>query len=87
MTKIYPQHATAGEYHLETAFLDGTWEWWAKAARNRSLPEFAGSARTLEGAKKSAMASIGLATEANWEILEAGERKSCGIGLTDDCHL
>jgi hypothetical protein len=67
MARVYPQHVTAGEYHLETAFLNGKWEWWAKAIRNRNLPEFTGSAHTVEAAKASATASIGLVTEANWE--------------------
>jgi len=67
MAMFHAQHAMAGEYHLEAAFDDGKWEWWAKAIRKKNLPEFYGSALTLEGAKQSAKASIGLATEANWE--------------------
>jgi hypothetical protein len=59
MAKVFAQHANAGEYHLETSFVDGHWEWKAMAIKKR-LPEFTGTASTLEGAKKSAAASIGL---------------------------
>jgi len=64
MGKVFAQHATAGEYHLETYFIDGQWEWKAIALR-RKLPEFAGTAKSLEGAKKSAMTSVGL-MDAAW---------------------
>ena|ERR1700680_3837651 len=37
----------------------GQWEWKAMAIK-RKLPEFTGTASSLEGAKKSAMACIGL---------------------------
>jgi len=67
MATVFAQHATAGEYHLETCFVGGQWEWKTGAIRQRTppLPEFTGNTSTLEGAKKSAMASIGL-MEANW---------------------
>jgi len=64
MARIFAQHAAAGEYHLETYFVDGQWEWKAVAIRHK-LPEFTGTASSLEGAKKSAMARIGL-IEAAW---------------------
>ena len=52
---------------METRFIDGKWEWWAKAVRNRNLPEFSDRANTLEEAKKAAARSIGLAVEAKWQ--------------------
>ena len=68
MATVYAQHATVGKYHLETTFVDGQWEWGAVPIRHTAgqrLPEFAGVAKTLEDAKKSAAASIGL-SRAQW---------------------
>ena len=64
MAKVFAQHATAGEYHLETCFIDGQWEWKVIAIRHK-LPEFTGTASSLEAAKNSAMVRVGL-MEASW---------------------
>ena len=67
MARIYAQHATAGQYHLETHYSGHEWEWWAKAIRPATgLPEFSGTAKTLEAAKRSAMARIGLTVDPGW---------------------
>jgi hypothetical protein len=69
-TRFSGQFADAGQYTLEvihTGSGEG-WEWWAKTVKpNAGIPEFQGSANTLEGAKKSAMASIGLALDPGWK--------------------
>lgn len=64
MATIFALHATAGKYHLETWFIDGQWEWRATAIKP-GLPDYTGSASSLERAKKSAMAGIGL-KDADW---------------------
>lgn len=63
MERIHAQHATCGKYHLETRFVVDHWEWSAAVinkAVDGKLPEYANVSDSLEGAKKSAMASIGL---------------------------
>jgi len=64
MARIYAQHASAGEYHLETWFIDGQWEWKVIAIKHK-LPEFTGTASSLDSAKQAAMACIGL-MKAEW---------------------
>ncbi len=64
MARIFAQHATAGQYHLETAFIDGQWDWKVIALK-RGLPEFTGTDTSLDVAKKNAMQRIGL-TQAEW---------------------
>jgi phosphate-selective porin len=63
--RIFAQHATAGRYHLETAFVDGRWEWKVIALK-RGLPEYTGTDASLEGAKNNAMQRIGL-MQADWQ--------------------
>jgi hypothetical protein len=70
MAKIFAQHAMAGEYHLETQFVSGQWEWKVIAIRHK-LPEYTGTASSLEGAKKSAMVRIGL-MKAEWTNVGPG---------------
>jgi len=65
MAKVFAQHATAGEYHLDTWFIKGKWAWKAVAIKH-TLPEFSGTADSLEGAIKSAKSSIGLSTPLAW---------------------
>lgn len=65
MSILYAQHAMAGQYHLQTRFIDGQWEWKAIAIKDKRLPEYTGTSATLDGAKQSAASSIGLA-RANW---------------------
>jgi len=65
MAIVFAEHATAGEYHLETFYSEGQWEWKVIAIRNKKLPEYAGESKTPQGAKKSAMATIGL-LQADW---------------------
>ena len=65
MATTRAQHAAAGEYHLETFYAEGHWGWKAVAIGNKKLPEHTGTSTTLDEAKKSAMASIGL-RQANW---------------------
>jgi hypothetical protein len=65
MAAIHAQHAQAGEYHLETWFLDGRWEWKAIAMKPR-LPEFTGTADSLDLAKEAARLSIGLKIALAW---------------------
>jgi len=63
MANVHAQHATCGKYHLETRFVVDHWEWSAvviNKAVDGKLPEYTGTGDSLEGAKKSAMASIGL---------------------------
>jgi hypothetical protein len=68
MEKVFAQHATAGKYHLETWPMDGRWEWKAIAMKP-GLPEFTGTADSLEGAKERAMHSIGRMTELMWTVV------------------
>jgi hypothetical protein len=65
MATTRAQHAAAGEYHLETFYAEGQWGWKAVAIRDKNLPEYTGDSKTLNEAKRSAMASIGL-MQANW---------------------
>jgi hypothetical protein len=51
MARIFAQHATAGQIHLETAFFDGRWEWKVIVLK-RGLPEFTGTDGSLDSAKK-----------------------------------
>lgn len=65
MAKVFNQHAHAGEYHLQTFYVDGQWDWQARAIRNSKLPEFTGTSQTPDGAKKAPANSIGLVM-ADW---------------------
>jgi hypothetical protein len=62
------EHAMAGKYHLETNYdhMKNRWDWWARAVKSSSVPEFTGSATDLENAKKDACSSIGLAVQPTW---------------------
>jgi hypothetical protein len=79
MATTRAQHAAAGEYHLETFYAEGQWGWKAVAIRNKKLPEYTGVSKTLDEAKKSAMASIGL-MQANstyvWPFIEIPDYES-----------
>ena len=68
MAKIRAEHATAGKYHLETNYdtANGRWDWWAKAIKPNSVPEFTGYASTLANAKKDACSRIGLTIDPPW---------------------
>jgi len=59
------QRATAGEYDLDVFYGDGQWHWKVVTIRNNQLPTHTGDAKTLDGAKRSAIASIGL-VQASW---------------------
>jgi hypothetical protein len=68
MARTRAEHATAGKYHLETNYdiENGQWDWWAKAIKPNTVPEFTGSATTLAHAKKDACSRIGLVVEPTW---------------------
>jgi hypothetical protein len=65
MAKVFAQHAHAGEYHLDIAYSNGHWEWQVAAIRNRKLPEYTGTSKSLEAARKTAASRIGMA-KADW---------------------
>jgi hypothetical protein len=63
MPTIFAQHAQAGEYHLETRYVElGRWEWMV-FKKGKTVAEFSGDATTLESAKKNAAMRVGLYTE------------------------
>jgi hypothetical protein len=70
MARVHAQHANAGRYHLETWYDEYAkkWGWRAKAIKQSDtrLHEYADMADTLDGAKRSAEASIGLTNATEW---------------------
>jgi hypothetical protein len=62
--RVFAQHADAGEFRLETRYVSKRWEW-AVFKRKGGPAIFSGAAGSLESAKQSAAAAIGL-KEAHW---------------------
>jgi hypothetical protein len=60
MAIIFAQHAQAGEYHLETRYIEPGRSEWSAAPNRRGAPSFSGDARSLDGAMHSACHAVGL---------------------------
>jgi hypothetical protein len=54
MSKVFAEHADAGDFHLETRYLDGRWEWMVFNLRTGSQAQ--GVGKSLQEAKASAEA-------------------------------
>ena len=68
MATVHAQFADAGKYHLEVVYAgkqERPWEWHVIRAQTRERA-FTGRDKTLDGAKKSAAARVGL-VGANWK--------------------
>jgi hypothetical protein len=64
MPRVFAQHADAGQFHLETRYVSKHWEW-AVFKQKGGPAVFSGTAVSLESAKQSAAAAVGL-KDAHW---------------------
>jgi hypothetical protein len=62
--RVFAQHANAGKFHLETRYASKRWEW-AVFKQKGGPAMFSGAAVSLESAKQSAAAAIGV-KETHW---------------------